>query len=49
MIIDNLNIFSWFKKGHWVNTKYRGWLKLEVYYDYLSYNFDPKFIEDEIY
>ena len=49
MILDNIKIVRWFKRGHWVKTKKRGWLELEVYWDYLSYDFDPIFVDDEIY
>lgn len=37
------------KKGKWLKTKYRGWIRPTLYNAYLGYKFDPIILKEETY
>ena len=43
-LIDNNKIIRCLKGGDWVKTKERGWITWDCYEDYLSYAFDPVWV-----
>jgi hypothetical protein len=48
-IWDNIKIVRFFKRGHWIKTKKRGWIAAECYQEYLGFAFDPIFLKEELY
>ena len=46
-IWNEIRIVRRMKKGVWLKTKHRGWIRLELYNAYLGYAFDPIIIKEE--
>ena len=46
-IFDEIKIVRRIKRGTWLKTKHRGWIKPELYNDYLSYAFDCEILKEE--
>jgi hypothetical protein len=48
-ILYELKLVRFLKKGLWVKTLHRGWIRHEIYDAYLGYGFDPIIIKTEKY
>ena len=46
-IWNEIRIVRRMKKGVWLKTKHRGWIRPELYNAYLGYAFDPIIIKEE--
>ena len=46
-IWNEIRIVRRIKKGVWLKTKHRGWIRPELYSAYLGYAFDPIIIKEE--
>tara|TARA_R110000851_G_scaffold131429_2_gene265323 strand:- start:240 stop:404 length:165 start_codon:yes stop_codon:yes gene_type:complete len=46
-IWDEIRLIRRIKKGLWVNTEHRGWIRPELYNTYLGYGFDPIILKRE--
>jgi len=46
-ICNEIRIVRRIKKGIWLKTKHRGWIRPELYNAYLGYAFDPVIIKEE--
>jgi hypothetical protein len=48
-IWDEIKIIRKYKRGSWYKTKYRGWLRPEHYFDYITNGYDPIILKEEIW
>lgn len=48
-IFDQIGLIRRFKGGEWVKTNKRGWIDMDTYAEYLSFNFDPEATEYVVY
>jgi hypothetical protein len=46
-IFNELKIVRRIKRGIWLKTKHRGWIRPELYNEYLSYAFDCEILKEE--
>lgn len=46
-VLDQLKVVRTIKGGSWVKTKKRGWVTVDTYEDYLSYDFDPVLLKTD--
>jgi len=48
-IWDEIKIIRKYKRGSWYKTLYRGWLRPEHYFDYITNGYDPIILKEEVW